>query len=112
MFESVAYAMGQAPQGAGGAAPNPITAFMPLILMFGIFYFLLIRPQQKKQKEHAQMLQELKKNDDVITNGGIHGTIVNVKDKTFMVRVDDNVKIEVSKSAVSGVVKKKSEGGE
>jgi len=108
MFESVAYAMSGAPQAQGGAAPNPITAFMPLILMFGIFYFLLIRPQQKKQKEHAQMLSELKKNDDVVTSGGIHGTIVNVKDKTFMVRVDDNTKLEISKSAVSGRTKQKS----
>jgi len=82
---------------------------MPLILMFVIFYFLLIRPQQKKQKAHQKMISELKKNDDIITSGGIHGTIVNVKDATYTVRVDDNVKIEVSKSAVTGVKRKTGE---
>ena len=105
MFLSIAYAMGQVPQ-QGAEAPNPLMSLMPLILMFVIFYFLLIRPQQKKQKDHKQMLSELKKNDQVITSGGIHGTIVNIKDNTYVVRVDDNVKIEISKSAVSGVVKK------
>ncbi|NQT96018.1 MAG: preprotein translocase subunit YajC [Candidatus Omnitrophica bacterium] len=109
MFEKIAYAMGQAPQAQGGAAPSPIVAFMPLILMFAIFYFLLIRPQQKKQKEHNKMLSELKKNDEVITNGGIHATIVNIKDATYTLRVDDNVKIEVSKSAISGVKQKTGE---
>jgi len=106
MFVSIAYAMGQAPQQPGAEAPNPLISLMPLILMFVIFYFLLIRPQQKKQKDHKKMLSELKKNDQVITSGGIHGTIVNLKDNTYIIRVDDNVKIEVSKSAVSGVMKK------
>ena len=103
MFESIAYAMAQAPQAQGEGAPSPLVSLMPLILMFAIFYFLLIRPQQKKQKDHEKLISELKKNDQVITSGGIHGTIVNVKETTFIVRVDDNVKIEISKSAVSGV---------
>jgi len=106
MILSIAYAMGGVPQQQGGAAPSPIMSLMPLILMFVVFYFLLIRPQQKKQKDHQKMLSELKKNDEVITNGGIHGTIVNIKDNTYVVRVDDNVKVEVSKSAVAGVKKK------
>jgi preprotein translocase subunit YajC len=97
--------MGQAPQ-QGAEAPNPLISLMPLILMFVIFYFLLIRPQQKKQKDHKKMLSELKKNDQVITSGGIYGTIVNIKDNTYVIRVDDNVKIEVSKTAVSGVTKR------
>lgn len=104
MFISIAYAMGQAAQQAQcGEAPNPLSAFMPLILMFGIIYFLLIRPQQKKQKDHNKMISELKKNDSVITTGGIYGTIVNVKDATFILKVDDGVKIEISKSAVAGL---------
>jgi preprotein translocase subunit YajC len=106
MFLSIAYAMGQAQQAQGDQAPHPLVSLMPLILMFVVFYFLLIRPQQKKQKEHRQMLSEIRKNDEVITSGGVHGTIVNIKDKTYSLRVDDNVKIEVSKSAVATVKKK------
>ena len=104
-----AYAMAQPLQTQGQGAPNPLVSFMPIILIFAIFYFLLIRPQQKKQKEHQKMISELKKNDEIVTTGGIHGTIVNVKENTFTVRVDDNVRLEISKSAVSGL-KKKSQG--
>ncbi len=106
---SIAYAMGQAPQAAPGAAPNPIFSLLPILFIFGIFYFLLIRPQQKKQKDLLQMIKALKKNDEIITTGGIHGTIVNVKETTVVVRVDDNVKLEISKSAVAGP-KRKSQG--
>jgi preprotein translocase subunit YajC len=106
MFIQTAYAMGQSQQTAGADAPNPLISLMPLILMFVVFYFLLIRPQQKKQKEHLQMLDSIKKNDEVITTGGIHGTVINIKEKTYSIRVDDNVKLEVSKSAVSTVKKK------
>jgi len=83
------------------AQPNAIASLMPIIFIFGIFYFLLIRPQQKKQKDHAKMILEVKKNDEVVTNGGIHGTIVNVKDKTFVLKIDENVKIEIDKSTIS-----------
>jgi len=85
----------------GAAQPNAIASLMPIIFIFGIFYFLLIRPQQKKQKDHEKMITELKKNDEVVTSGGVHGTIVNVKDNTFVVRIDDNVKVEINKSEVS-----------
>jgi preprotein translocase subunit YajC len=74
--------------------------FFPLILIFVIFYFLLIRPQRTKEKQHQQMLSALSKNDEVITSGGIHGTIVNVKDKTLIIRIDDQVKIEVEKGFI------------
>jgi len=76
-----------------------------LVVIFGIFYFMLIRPQQKQQKKHKEMLNNLNKNDEVVTLGGVHGTIINVKEKTFVLRVDDNVKIEIDKSAISYVVK-------
>ncbi len=85
----------------GAAQPNAIASLMPIIFIFGIFYFLLIRPQQKKQKEHEKMVQELKKNDEVVTNGGIHGTVVNVKDATLTLRIDENVKVEINKKAVA-----------
>ena len=81
--------------------PSPFLQFLPLVFLFVVFYFLLIRPQQKKQKDHAEMLAKLDKNDEVITTGGIHGTIVAVNDKTATLRIADNVKVEVEKSAIS-----------
>ena len=83
-----------------------IASFMPFLLILGVMYFLIIRPQQQKEKEHQKMLNAITKNDDVVTTGGIHGTVVNVKDKTFILRVDENVKIEIDKSCVAYVVKK------
>jgi len=85
----------------GQQAANPIINFFPLILIFVIFYFMLIRPQQSKEKEHQKMLANLNKNDEVVTSSGIHGTIVNIKDKTIVLRIDDNVKIEIEKNCVS-----------
>ena len=92
-----------------GQAANPIMNLVPILLIFVIFYFLLIRPQKKTQDAHKKMVAGLKKNDDVITSGGIHGTIVNVKDATVMLRVDDNVKIEVQKNSISHITPKASE---
>jgi preprotein translocase subunit YajC len=86
-------------------AANPIMNLFPLIFIFVIFYFLLIRPQKKQEKERQKMLSSVAKNDEVVTSGGIHGTIVNVKDKTVILRVDDNVKIEVERSAVAHIKK-------
>ncbi|MEK6733373.1 MAG: preprotein translocase subunit YajC [Candidatus Omnitrophota bacterium] len=96
-------------QGNASSGAAMIANFLPIILIFVIFYFMLIRPQQKKQKEFGNMLKELKKNDEVVTSGGIHGTILNVKDDTLTLKIDDNVKIEVNKSAIGYV--KKSRGG-
>jgi len=70
-----------------------------------LFYFLLIRPQQKRRKQHEQLLANLKTGDKVVTSSGIHGLIANVKDTTFLLKVADNVKIEVDKSAIAGVEK-------
>jgi preprotein translocase subunit YajC len=88
-----------------GSAVNPIVQLAPLIFIFIIFYFLLIRPQKSKEKEHRRLLESLKKNDEIVTSGGIHGTVVNVKDKTLILRVDDNVKIEIEKNCVTYVKK-------
>ena len=91
-------------------APNPNAGVMNLFFLvsiFAIWYVLLIRPQQKKQKEHQLMIENLKKNEAVVTTGGIHGVVVNVKEKTFVLRVDDNSKIEVDKLAIGYVIKKK-----
>ncbi len=78
---------------------------LPLVLIFGIFYFILIRPQQKQQSDFKKMVENLKKNDQVVTIGGVHGTIVNIKDKTFIIRVDDNTRLEIDKSAVARIEK-------
>ena len=87
------------------ATPNPILSFVPIILIFVIFYFLLIRPQQQKQKQHAEMVSKLKKGDHVVTTGGIHGIISTVKDRTVLVKIDENVKIEVQKNCITYVGK-------
>jgi len=87
------------------ATPNPILSFVPIILIFVIFYFLLIRPQQKKQKQHAEMISKLKKGDHVVTTGGIYGIVSTVKDRTVLLKIDENVKIEVQKNCISYVGK-------
>ena len=81
--------------------------FIPLVIMFVIFYFLLIRPQQTKQKAHEKMLSEIQKNDEIVTAGGVHATVVGVNDKTFSIRIADNVKIEIEKSSIATLKKKK-----
>ena len=76
-----------------GAQPAAFLQMVPLLLIFVVFYFMLIRPQKTKEKEHLKMLESLNKNDEVVTSAGIHGVIVNVKDKTVVVRIDENVKM-------------------
>ena len=95
---NVAYAM--AP-GQGGSQAGGFASFVPLVLMFVIFYFLLIRPQQKKAKEHQAMLGELKKGDKVVTSGGIHGTITKVDETDVTMEVADKVRIKVTRSNIS-----------
>jgi preprotein translocase subunit YajC len=86
-------------------APNGFLTMLPLILLVGGMYFLMIAPQRKKQKAHEKMLSELQSGAEVITTGGIYGTITNVKDDRFVVRIADNTKIEVGKSFIQSVVK-------
>ena len=88
-------------------AANPLfqLPIIPYSLIFLIFYFLVIKPQKDKQKEVKNMINNVKKNDEVVLTSGIHGTVVQVKDKTILVRVDDNVKIEFDKEAISAVTK-------
>ena len=92
------------------AAPSPVLQFLPLVFLFIVFYFLLIRPQQKRQKEHAQLVSTLEKNDEVVTAGGVHATVSSVGDKTAMIRIAENVKIEIDKTSIATVVKKSSKG--
>lgn len=97
---STAFAMGSAEgQAAGGLA-----GFLPIIILFAIFYFLLIRPQQKKAKEHREMISNLKKGNRIVTSGGIYGTITTIDDTTLGLEIADKVKIKVSRGNVSAVV--------
>jgi len=87
-------------QSAPGAEANPIMTFLPLILIIVVFYFFMIRPQMKKQKELATFRNSIAKGDKVVTTGGIYGKIVELKDNTVLLQVDDNVKIRVDKAAI------------
>ncbi len=89
-----------APGGGGG-----IAAFIPFIFIFVIMYFVLLRPQMKRQKDQQRLISTLKTGDRVVTNAGIHGLISNVKETTVIVKVADNVKIEMEKSAVTNILK-------
>jgi preprotein translocase subunit YajC len=89
-------------------APSPgggIGFFVPFIFIFIIMYFMLFRPQKKRQQEQQRLIAALKTGDRVVTNAGIHGLIANVKETTVILKVADNVKIEMEKSAISNVVK-------
>ncbi|PID61460.1 MAG: preprotein translocase subunit YajC [Gammaproteobacteria bacterium] len=97
-FISNAYAQDAA------ASPNPIISMLPLLLMLPILYFLMIRPQQKRVKEHRELIAGLKKGDEVVTSGGIGGTITKVGDAFVTVRIADNVEMNVQKHAVTGLL--------
>ncbi len=90
---------------AQGGPAQMIVGMLPAILLMGGFYFLFIAPQRKKQKEHEKMLAALQSGDEIISTGGIFGTITNVKDDRFVVRIADNTKIELGKAFVQTVVK-------
>jgi len=86
-----------------GAQENPLMMLMPMVIIAVIFYFLLIRPMRKRQKQTEQMVSGLKNGDQVVTSGGVYGTISGLRDKTVMLKIADNVKIEVAKTAVAGL---------
>jgi len=91
---------------AAPAAGGLLGGMLPIILLFAAMYFLMIAPQRKKQKAHDAMLKALATGDEVVTTGGIYGQITNVKDDRFVLRIADNVKIEVGKSFISACVNK------
>jgi preprotein translocase subunit YajC len=92
-----------APDGGSASQGSAFLQFVPFIAIIAIFYFLIIRPQNKKQKETQRMLGALKKGDKVVTIGGIHGVIQNVRDHSVILKVDDDVKLELNRSAISSV---------
>lgn len=106
---SLAYAMGTGggTSGQGGG----FGALVPLILMFAIFYFLLIRPQQKKQKQHRQMLSNLKTGDHVITSGGLYGRITALSDTVATLEISEKVRVKVARGNIAGLVQSQNASG-
>jgi len=101
-FDDIAHAMGNlGGNGGGGTQGNPLGAFVPLILMFAIFYFLLIRPQQKKAKLHKEMIGNLKIGDRIVTNGGLYGTIVRLNEMTLILEIAEKVQVEMLRNTVA-----------
>ncbi len=96
-----------APPVAGQAAPNPLIQIVPLVLIFIVFYFFMIRPQQKKQKDREKVLDSLKRGDKVITIGGIHGVVagIDTEKKTVLVQVSDSTKITFDRTAIANIEK-------
>ncbi|MEJ2672694.1 MAG: preprotein translocase subunit YajC [Deltaproteobacteria bacterium] len=104
----VNWAYAAAPAAAGATESNPMWSFVvPMIFMVVIFYFLLIRPQQKKAKEHKALLDNLKKGDRIISSGGIIGTIVNIDEQVVNVEIADKVRIEMGRPYIAGFAPKK-----
>jgi preprotein translocase subunit YajC len=95
--------------GQGGEGPGALASLFPLLIVFGIFYVLLIRPQSQQRKQHDAMLQSLKKGDKVVTNGGIHGTISGLMGDTLKVRIADQVSVIVNRSAIASKLGEESE---
>ena len=99
-----------APPVAGQAAPNPLIQIVPLVLIFVVFYFFMIRPQQKKQKDREKVLDSLKRGDKVVTIGGVHGTVagIDTEKKTVLVQVSDSTKITFDRTAIANIDKQDS----
>jgi preprotein translocase subunit YajC len=103
MGTELAYAMG-AP-GGGGSQGSQIMSFLPIIFIFVIFYFLLIRPQQKRAKEHRTLLGNIKVGDQILTSGGIYGKITGIKDDIITVEISDKVRVKINRGNIAGVVR-------
>jgi len=97
---ALAHAQGASPM----TGPGPLVQFLPLVLVMVIFYFLLIRPQQQKAKEHRQMIDNLRRNDRVMTNGGIYGRVIELSEKDLTLEIAPNVRIQVDRGHVETVV--------
>ena len=106
MFIATAYAMG-APGGDGAAAQGGggYQGIIMMVVIFAIFYFIMIRPQQKKMKEHKIMLDAIKKGDEIVTAGGIYGTVEGVNTDTLTIKIAEGVKVKVTRGSVGDVVK-------
>lgn len=99
---NLAYAMGTGGGGQGGG----LGAFLPLIIIFAIFYFLLIRPQQRKAKQHKQVLASLQRGDRVVSSGGLHGVITGLTEDTVTMEISPKVRVKVSRGSIAGTMKR------
>ena len=108
MFDLV-YAMGTGGAGGSGGGGG-LGAFLPLIIIFAIFYFLLIRPQQRKAKQHKQVLSSLKKGDKVVSSGGLHGVITGLSDDVVTMEISPKVRVKVTRGSIAGVTRKTESG--
>ena len=88
----------------GGGGPSPIVTLVPFVLIFVIMYFMVVRPQQKKAKDHQEMLNKLKKNDEVMTSGGIYGKVIDLKETVVTLEVAPNVRIRVHRPQIASVL--------
>ena len=102
----LAYAMGTGGGSGGGGQGGGFGAFIPLILMFAIFYFLLIRPQQKKAKQHREMISSIKKGDRVVSSGGLHGLVTGITDEVVTMEIAPKIRVKVSRASVAGLLRK------
>ncbi len=98
---SLAFAQTQAP---AQGSPSPLVQMLPFILIFAVVYFLLIRPQQRKAREHATMVANIKKNDEIVTTGGLHGRVAALNDKVLTVEIAQNVRVRVERAQVAAVM--------
>ncbi|MDD3581503.1 MAG: preprotein translocase subunit YajC [Desulfobacca sp.] len=101
----LAYAMTGA-QGGGAQGGNALWTFLPLILVFVIFYFLLIRPQQKKAKEHRQFLENIKRGDRVVTSGGLYGEVTGIADQTVTMEIAPKIRVRIGRGYIAGFAPK------
>lgn len=93
------------PSQGGGGEGSLVSTLLMFALIIGIFYFMILRPQQKRQKEREKMLGAVKKGDKIITAGGLHGTIAGIDEKTVLIQVADNVKLKFDRSAVASIIR-------
>jgi preprotein translocase subunit YajC len=91
-------------QQAQGGFEQLLSTIVPFLLIILVFYFLILRPQQKRQKERAKLLESVRKGDKIVTTGGMHGLVEGVEDKVLLVKIDDNVKVKIDKSAVAVIM--------
>ncbi|HMN49785.1 MAG TPA: preprotein translocase subunit YajC [Ignavibacteriaceae bacterium] len=97
--------LAMAPQGGDGGGGSLISTLIMFGAIFAIFYFMIIRPQQKRAKEREKLLSNIEKGDKIITSGGVHATIVGIEEKTVLIEVAPNVKIKIERSAIGSVIK-------
>ena len=97
--------LAMAPQGGNGGGGSLISTVIMFGAIFAIFYFMIIRPQQKRAKEREKLLSNIEKGDKIITSGGVHATIVGIEEKTVLIEIAPNVKVKVERSAIGSVIK-------